>query len=303
MPTMPTSMAMPGCHAHSVSSLPASYQAMPAIPRVIYRLNEITPAFYNGDIPTATDMPMPITELHLDSIKRKTITSSSAPYFYTAATETNLNSMTATVNYKLNEMRNYLTTSGYQLHPDVTATGPSPDLKYNSWITDYNVNHTSATISFVVNTANYRTINFSIKDDYYEAACPKVLRTQTLKARLKSNLAICIKSRAGSFDDSKQQERVAKQTLREIVTEVEFRKYLKYGFVLVKSDSGAVYQVFRNNAHTKVWKGGRLIEEICVRLQGDVPSTDNVIAFKTMIETDEYAFRKLGNVYPMKKAA
>ena len=80
---------------------------------------------------------------------------------------------------------------------------------------------------------------------------------------------------------------------------------MKYGFVLIEGKSGKTYQIFRNAYHTKVWKGGKLIEEVCVRIKSNlkVPPTDNVIAFRTMIRIDEEEFRKIGNVYKMIKAA
>lgn len=97
-------------------------------------------------------------------------------------------------------------------------------------------------------------------------------------------------------------EQTALETLRELVTEKEFFKYLKYGFIIVEGRSGKQYQISRLNSHTKVWVRGKLVEEICVRIKGNVPPTDNVIAFKTMIEIDESEFRKVGNVYKLKVA-
>jgi hypothetical protein len=86
-------------------------------------------------------------------------------------------------------------------------------------------------------------------------------------------------------------------TLREMISETDFRKYLKYGFVSVKGKKGRIYQIFRDKSHTKVYEDGKLKEEICVRLSTEVPYTDNVIAFKTMIETSEELFRSSGNIY------
>lgn len=121
------------------------------------------------------------------------------------------------------------------------------------------------------------------------------------RAKTAFNLAPKANTRENLFK-ADAQERVALETLREFVTETEFRKYLKYGFVLVKGRSGDSYQIFRNRSHTKVYRGSKLVEEICVRIRGDqkVPPTDNVIAFKTMIEAgDELEFKRLGNVYKM----
>jgi hypothetical protein len=126
----------------------------------------------------------------------------------------------------------------------------------------------------------------------------------SLKQReIKSQLTIIVKSRAQTLDIIPDNEWVAMQTLREMITETEYRKYIKDGFITVRGKSGKVYQIFRNRSHTKVYFQGELIEEICVRLQGLVPPTDSVIAFKTMIEADEESFAILGNRYNMKRVA
>jgi hypothetical protein len=88
-----------------------------------------------------------------------------------------------------------------------------------------------------------------------------------------------------------------------MITELEFRKYINYGFLSVRGRSGRVYQIFRNQSHTKVWKGDKLVEEVCVRIRESVPPTDNVIAFKAIVEADEEEFHKIGNVYKMEKVA
>ncbi|MBE3087000.1 MAG: hypothetical protein IMZ64_12385 [Bacteroidetes bacterium] len=119
--------------------------------------------------------------------------------------------------------------------------------------------------------------------------------------KLKSNLSIVVKSRAPEVDRFEPAERVAMETLREFISEAEFRKYLRYGFILVKGLSGDTYQVFRNRAHTRVWRNGKVVEEVCVRIKHDqkVPPTDNVIAFRQIIRSSEDEFKKLGNVYKM----
>lgn len=134
-----------------------------------------------------------------------------------------------------------------------------------------------------------------------------VYGTQTEKEKklsaLKSKLCILVKSRADMLTNIADNEQQAMQTLREVITETEFRKYIKYGFVLVKGKSGDTYQIFRNRSHTKVWRAGKIIEEVCVRIKNDIkaPPTDNVVAFKAMIENDEAAFKTLGNVYKFKE--
>jgi len=122
--------------------------------------------------------------------------------------------------------------------------------------------------------------------------------------QLRRNMTIIVHSRAEPIRKAEDNEMNAIDTLREMITEAEFRKYMTHGFLLVKGASGLVYQVFRNRAHTKVWENGQVIEEVCVRIkERKIPPTDNVIAFKILIETSEGEFRKLGNVYNMRDAA
>lgn len=117
---------------------------------------------------------------------------------------------------------------------------------------------------------------------------------------IKNNLIFVVKSRADYLYHYSKSEWKAIETLREMLSEKEFKRYLVYGFITVKGKSGKVYQIFRTKAHTKVWSGGNLIEEVCVRIKDKgIPFTDNVIAFKTMIETNEEDFRSIGNVYKM----
>jgi hypothetical protein len=123
------------------------------------------------------------------------------------------------------------------------------------------------------------------------------------RIKIRNNLNIIVNSRAQNLRDIPENEWIAMQTLREMITESAYRKYIRDGFITVQGQSGKIYQIFRNRNHHKVYYKGELFEEICVRLKGDVPPTDNVIAFKTMIEVDEESFAILGNRYNMRKAA
>lgn len=145
------------------------------------------------------------------------------------------------------------------------------------------------------------TVNYTYNDYPHMAnpANPDAFVKSAIKAQLKRNLTIIVKSRARPIRDIPDNERVAIETLREMITEAEFRKYIKDGFILVRGHSGRVYQIFRDRDHTKVWEKGKLVEEVCVRIKRslNVPPTDNVIAFRTAILCSENEFKKLGNVY------
>lgn len=150
------------------------------------------------------------------------------------------------------------------------------------------------------------TVDYSYSDYPFMAnpADPEAVIKQ-VRETLKSKLTIIVKSRANPIKNVPENEQVAIETLREMITEAEFRKYIKDGFILVRGRSGRVYQIFRDRHHTKVWEKGKLVEEVCVRIdsKANVPPTDNVIAFRTAIMCSEDEFRKLGNVYKMRQAA
>jgi hypothetical protein len=122
-----------------------------------------------------------------------------------------------------------------------------------------------------------------------------------IKKSLKENLTVLIKHRNSPIPVNQgNPEHQALLTLREMISEAEFRKYLKDGFLLVKIKN-RTYQIFRDKPHTKVYQDGKLIEEVCVRIKDKkIPATDNVIAFKTILEVSEEQLRSMANVYKMK---
>lgn len=191
------------------------------------------------------------------------------------------------------------TIGSYLIDSESTQSSDS-DYDMESYTSDFNCSTGELKINCNVNAFNivFGRSGISIKDS-------KEMKRFDLKQKIRNNLIIHVKTRAKDILNIPENEQTAIETLREMITEAEFRKYLKHGFVLVKGKSGDVFQVFRNSWHTKVWRGGSVIEEICVRISSNmnVPPTDNVIAFKTMIETDEEDFKKIGNVYKMKKVA
>lgn len=180
---------------------------------------------------------------------------------------------------------------------------------YNDYSGSVVLNNATITETYDIQTtplANYFT-DINLYTGYIsglgiEPVSQEEYRKRMKLSNIKSKMVIKIKSRADLITNVSESERAALETLREMISEFEYRKYLRDGFLLVKGASGDVYQVFRNLSHTKVRRAGKIIEEVCVRINKDVkaPPTDNVIAFKTLIETDETAFKSLGNVYKFK---
>lgn len=161
--------------------------------------------------------------------------------------------------------------------------GEASNLQLGSMINNYVLNDARFTTNLTVGGAVYWGENFPSK-----------------RSQLKSNLVIAVKSRACPIQGASPEEQIALETLRELISESDYRKYVKHGFLMVQGSDGDMYQVFRTRSHTKVWRDGKVIEEICVRIKdGNVPPTDNVIAFRTLIQINAEAFKEMGNRFPM----
>ncbi len=117
-------------------------------------------------------------------------------------------------------------------------------------------------------------------------------------------LDIFVKSRCRPIANISNEEWKAVDTLREMITEKQYRRYIKDGLLLVQGASGKVYQIFRKEQHIKVWTNGEVVEELCVHIEDrSVPPTDSVLAFLVMLQANEQELRRMANIYPMKKAA
>jgi hypothetical protein len=84
--------------------------------------------------------------------------------------------------------------------------------------------------------------------------------------------------------------------MKGMTPEKEWRRYLKYGFVVVQGKSGMFYQVIRGQAHVRVFRKGTKVAELCIKVPG-VPPTDEVIARKIMIEYDEMRIWHDANIH------
>ena len=246
-----------------------------------YRESAIASGFYSTYNGTSTVT----SSLTLDSILNR--------HLYEPVTQENLKQIQSSAN---NYFLNNTATGSTNYITDVTFNNITAGLNF---VTDAG---TATTLSRInINGTSGEVINTSwtwrLGDQEYESF-PNSAAFK--KAELKRNLTIIIKSRALSIENNvPENEKIAQETLREMITEMEFRKYIKHGFISVPGAEGKTYQIFKNRHHTKVWKGGEVIEEVCVRIShnANVPPTDNVIAFMSMILASEEEFKKMGNVY------
>jgi hypothetical protein len=95
----------------------------------------------------------------------------------------------------------------------------------------------------------------------------------------------------------RENELRARSTLRRVIGEDQYRRFMKNGFIVVRGQSGKTYQIFPGYNKTVVWENGKKIEELCVVLSGDFPPTDSMIMRYLMILNDENDFRQRANVF------
>lgn len=90
-------------------------------------------------------------------------------------------------------------------------------------------------------------------------------------------------------------EERARETLRRVIGNDKFRNFLKNGFVSVRARSGLNYQIFPGHGFTSVFDKGKMVERLCVVLQGGFPPTDSLIMRYLLILNNEKQFRDLAN--------
>jgi hypothetical protein len=173
-----------------------------------------------------------------------------------------------------------------QTHYRVQATGASiQDVVYDAATNNLNIVYTNA-------PANW--------DMAYSSEEQKV---DALRAAIKSNLLIRMgRTRESLAAKVSEAELRARDTLRDMLTESEWRRYVTNGFIMVKGQSGRWYQVFnRSNERIRVYENGKHINNICIHTDGECPPTDHVISMKILLEIDEQAVLKGGNIHAPSK--
>ncbi len=92
-----------------------------------------------------------------------------------------------------------------------------------------------------------------------------------------------------------EREKRARETLRRIIGEYKYRRYLRDGFVTVQGASGRVYCIYPGHEFTRVYFGNQFVEQLCVVFQGQFPPTDSLIMRYLMLSNDELGFRAKAN--------
>jgi hypothetical protein len=206
---------------------------------------------------------------------------------------------------------NWTTTTGSSTIPCATNSGvtfTSMPQKIYSWTnsltgdltSDIYYGYDSTTSAFTANLINVTTMGESYLNYIYNPVqtiwnyVAPVFKTakERLSEILESRMAPKIISTNKSLSyPTDERERRARETLRRVVGENKFKDFVRRGSISVKAKSGLVYQIFPGHDFTKVYDCGKLVDRLCVVLQGGFPPTDNLIMRYLMILNNEQQFR------------
>lgn len=87
-------------------------------------------------------------------------------------------------------------------------------------------------------------------------------------------------------------EERARQTLRRIIGDQAFKKFMRDGFITVVPKSGLTYRIYPGSGMTEVYDRGIMVDRLCVVLQGEFPPTDSILMRYLLILNDEGEFSR-----------
>lgn len=89
----------------------------------------------------------------------------------------------------------------------------------------------------------------------------------------------------------------ARETLRMILGEERYRRFLVNGFVSATNPrTGYTYQIFHSSHHlTHVYKDGKMVRRLCIYLAGNFPPTDFVITLYLMALNNDQRIWDIAN--------
>jgi hypothetical protein len=150
-------------------------------------------------------------------------------------------------------------------------------------------------------TSNTITFNTGLNDLLVYAE-PKPVRSLGRTLHRQNHRGMQPRAVSVDFSTATPEEITALQLLRQLVGQDEFRRYLKYGFVMVQGASGLRYQIRRGRHVVDVWNERGRVDGICVYLTGNFPPTDDTITRMLMAERDELELWRRGNSRTGRKA-
>ena len=180
------------------------------------------------------------------------------------------------------------------------ATGITSNLVFPTGITDCTVG-TTTTGSWVdlpsnIGVRGYVPTAWSGKPLTVEerAEITRIENRKRFRARIRAQIeerdpmAAYRQRGKADFTQVSQPEIVALQLLKKMLSPDEWKRYLRYGLIVVQSlETGLTYQIFRGGGHIMVSRRGKEVGELCIGIMAKTPPTDKVIAKKIMLECTE----------------
>jgi len=168
-------------------------------------------------------------------------------------------------------------------HSDPTAPSITSyrfdDYSNQSFIPGY----TSGTYSITYNTI-YPSSTLYINADGMITHAKK----ENLRQKLKGNLISPYRKRIALISPETLAEEKARISLRDMLPENEWRRYVTNGFIMVKGKSGKWYQIFnRSHERVRVYEKGIYTTQLCIHTVNECPPTDHVLNIKFLAEFDE----------------
>lgn len=149
-------------------------------------------------------------------------------------------------------------------------------------------------------TYNYTTDGLS----WYAQSIHQETKAEKFKNKIRNQLCGGIRKRQSILEQlappgMSTAELKARDTLRDMLSEQDWRRYVTNSFVMVRGESGKWYQVFANHntERIRVYEKGEHIANLCIHSDSSCPPTDHVIAMKIQIELDEESIWKESNTY------
>jgi len=154
---------------------------------------------------------------------------------------------------------------------------------------------------FENNSNSYIDLKFEILcDKYLEVPmCDAATIKKVMRSIIKKNLLIPLVSRHEMLTiQATVAEMKARASLRDMLAESQWGKYVTNGFIMVQGNSKKWYQIFMKQKHVRVYDKGKFIKELCIHTAAnEVPPTDHVLNLKIMVECDEQAVWDNSNPY------
>lgn len=214
----------------------------------------------------------------------------------------------------------------YQITNDVISTG---SITNATWNTTYNIqtatsamqtalsNQYGATVSTAdiqnnirittgANGTNTYTISYAslAQGEANYLASQKLDLKGLMREAIRHNLLIRSGGKRKSLNlDVTPQELKARDTLRDMISEADWRRYMTNGFLMVKGSkdfskgSAYWYQIHADRSRrVRVYQDGKALKDICIHSADVCPPSDHVINMKVLVEIDEQAVWSGGNV-------